>query len=104
MTFTFKPEQPDGTPGPARTVPGWQDRPVDKCTNCGTPIEPVDPDEYESRLSRFVSQTGDYPSSGLRVDVKREDGTVVEAWLGPLESSTEFDCPRCGKRNRTGGP
>ena len=73
---------------------------MDKCTNCGTPIQPVDSDEYESKLSEFVEQTGDYPSSGLRVDVELEDGTVVEAQLGPLESSTAFDCPRCGKRNR----
>ena len=49
-----------------------------------------------------MEQTGDYPSSGLRVDVEGEDGKVVEAWLGPLESPTEFDCPRCGKRNRVG--
>ena len=73
---------------------------MDKCTNCGTPIQALDADEYEAKLSDVVEQTGHYPSSGLRIDVEREDGTVESAWLAPMEKgSTAFECPRCGKPN-----
>jgi predicted RNA-binding Zn-ribbon protein involved in translation (DUF1610 family) len=55
-------------------------------------------------LSEVVEQTGDYPSTGVRIDVEREDGTVATAWLAPMEGQSEFDCPRCGKRNVVAEP
>lgn len=75
-----------------------------KCTNCGTTIQPMAADEYEARLAEVVEQTGDYTSTGLRMDLEREDGTVESAWLAPMEGPTEFECPRCGKRHVVSEP
>ena len=75
-----------------------------KCTNCRTSIQPVAADEYEAKLVEEVEQTGGYPSTGVRVDVEREHDTVERAWLAPMDSPTEFECPRCGKRNVAPGP
>ena len=46
-----------------------------------------------------MEQIGDYPSSGLQIDVEREDGTVERTTLAPMEGSPPFACPRCGKKN-----
>lgn len=75
-----------------------------KCTNCRTSIQPVAADEYEAKLVEEVEQTGGYPSTGVRVDVEREHDTVERAWLAPMDSPTEFECSRCGKRNVAPGP
>ena len=70
-----------------------------KCTNCGTSVLVIASDEYEAKLSEIVKQIGDYPSSGLQIDVEREDGTVERTTLAPMEGSPPFACPRCGKKN-----